>query len=83
MTIRTLHKPPRPSHNKHARLHLPHMSADEALLVVALLERAVQAIWRAHGDDMANQLAAAAGVEDPRPEDACWDPTRATEDCGF
>lgn len=82
MTIRKLHKPHRPSHKKNARLHLPHMSTDEALLVVAILEKAAQAIWRAHGDNMANRLAAA-DVETPRPEDARREDNQAAEDIGF
>lgn len=82
MTITTLSSSRRPSHKKHARLHLPHMSADEALSVVALLEKAVEAIWRAHGDAMANRLAAV-GVETARPEDARWDGKQNAEDCGF
>ena len=83
MTIPTLR--PRatcPTRNKKARLHMPHMTADEALLVVAILDKAIQAIWRAHGDAMADRLAAA-GVETPRPEDAEWDGNQAAEDCGF
>jgi hypothetical protein len=58
------------------------MTADEALTVVALLAKAVEAIWRAHGDAMADRLAAA-GVETPRPEDARWDGNQTFEDCGF
>ena len=66
---------------RHARLHLPRMNADDALFVVAILEKAIAAIWRAHGDDMADRLAAA-GVETPRPEGAHWagDPTQQNFD---
>ena len=35
-----------------ARLHLPYLAPDEALLLVSVLERAINAIWRAHGNEM-------------------------------
>ena len=35
---------------RHAQLHLPPLSAKEALAVVAVLRRAIAAIGRAHGD---------------------------------
>lgn len=82
MTIQNLPRPHHRRNKKHARIHLPHMNADDALLVVALLEKAVEAIWRAHGDAMADRLAAA-GIETPRPEDARWDDDQAAEDCGL
>jgi hypothetical protein len=41
----------------HARIHLPPLSADYALTLVAILERAIRAVWRAHGDRMAELLA--------------------------
>jgi hypothetical protein len=37
---------------RHAQLHLPPLSPREALTVVAILERTIAAIVRAHGDDM-------------------------------
>lgn len=37
---------------RHAQLHLPPLSARDALALVAVLERAVAAIERAHGDAM-------------------------------
>lgn len=57
------------------------MNADEALGVVAILEKTITAIWRAHGDEMADRLAAA-GVETPRQQGAQWvgDPTRQNVD---
>lgn len=39
---------------RHAQLHLPPLEAHEALLLVAMCERLIAAIWRAHGDAMAN-----------------------------
>jgi hypothetical protein len=59
-------KPRRP---RHAQLHLPPLDATNALTVVAILERAIAAIWRAHGERMAAllQLQDTAG-RDPDPE---------------
>jgi hypothetical protein len=37
---------------RHAQLHLPPLSARDALAVVAVLERAIAAIQRAHGVEM-------------------------------
>ena len=38
----------------HAQIHLPVLSADEALLLATIFDRASDAIWRAHGDAMAD-----------------------------
>ena len=54
-----------------ARLHLPHLDADKALLLVATFEKAIDAIWRAHGDAMADRLAAT-GIQVHRPQGAEW-----------
>lgn len=69
----------RPTKTKRARLHFPAMNADEALLVVAILEKAATMIWRAHGDAMVDRLAAA-GVETPRPIAARWEGNRQAAD---
>jgi hypothetical protein len=46
-------KPSQRSYRKPtARLHLPHLAPDDALLVVSVLERAIDAIWRTHGNEM-------------------------------
>ena len=37
----------------HAQIHLPPLSADYALTLVGIFERAIEAVWRAHGDAMA------------------------------
>jgi hypothetical protein len=37
---------------RHAVIHLPALTADEALLVVHILDRIHDAIWRAHGQAM-------------------------------
>lgn len=57
---------PRPHH---AQLHLPQLTAEESLLFVEIFERAIKAIWRAHGDSMADHLAMR-GMETPPPFDA-------------
>ncbi len=41
----------------HAQIHLPPLTAEEALLVANLLDRAIAALWRIHGDAMADLLA--------------------------
>lgn len=41
------------SRPRHAQIHLPALNGQEAFLLVAMLERAVSAIWRAHGEVMA------------------------------
>lgn len=40
----------------HAQIHLPPLTADEALLIANLLDRAIAALWRTHGDAMADLL---------------------------
>ena len=41
----------------HAQIHLPPLTADQALLLANLLDRAIAALWRTHGDAMADRLA--------------------------
>ena len=38
----------------HAQIHLPPLSAHYALTLVDIFERAITAIWNAHGDSMSN-----------------------------
>lgn len=40
----------------HAQIHLPPLSADYALTLVGILERAIDALWRAHGERMGELL---------------------------
>lgn len=54
-----------PRRRPHAQLHLPSLTAEQALLLVRVLERAVVAIYRAHGEAMVDL--AAAGIEQPPP----------------
>ena len=46
------------SRRRHAQLHLPPLTAEQALLLVSVLERAIRSIYRAHGDAMADLCAA-------------------------
>jgi hypothetical protein len=47
----------RPRQRPHPRLHLPPLDPHEALLLVAICERIIAAVWRAHGEDMADVMA--------------------------
>ena len=69
---------------RHAQIHLPPLTADEALLACGILERTVEAIWRAHGEAMADHLAMR-GVETPKPPDAVWcgNPDASDDDLDF
>ncbi len=40
------------SRRRHAQIHLPSLSAREARALITVLERAIAAIERAHGDQM-------------------------------
>lgn len=62
-----MRRPPPP----HAQIHLPPLDTSSALTIVDVFERAIAAIWRAHGDAMAD-LQSARGMETPRPPDAVW-----------
>lgn len=58
-------RPPR----RRAQILLPALTGEEAIKLVALLERAIAAICRAHGDDMADHQAML-GIDTPPPRDA-------------
>ena len=49
---------PSPSRRRHAQLPLPPLTAEQALLLVRVLERAIRSIYRAHGDARADLCAA-------------------------
>jgi len=53
-------------HPPHARIDLPPLSADYALTLVQLLELAVDALWRTHGERM-HELLALRAVARARP----------------
>ena len=73
-----MRRPPTP----HAQIHLPPLDTSCALILVDVFERAIAAIWRAHGDAMAD-LQALRGIETPRPPDAVWEsaPDDPHDDC--
>jgi hypothetical protein len=41
-------------HRPHAQIHLPALTGEEAYLLATIFDRASAAIWRAHGDAMAD-----------------------------
>ncbi|MEK7223737.1 MAG: hypothetical protein AAB156_05635 [Pseudomonadota bacterium] len=53
MTSRTRPHHPR---GRRARIELPTLRGEEAVCLVDILETAINAIWRAYGDDMADYL---------------------------
>jgi hypothetical protein len=57
---------------RHTQIHLPPLDPDEALMLVGFLEKAVQAVWRAHGDAMSDHLGCVSPDSMSRPYDAIW-----------
>lgn len=55
---------PRP----HPQIHLPPLGAGYALTLVDIFERAIAAIWRAHGDQMTQLLELRRATADPSPD---------------
>lgn len=56
MSIKT-HPPGKRRGNPHAQVHLPPLTAQEALLLCNLMDRAIAALWRTHGHCMDALLA--------------------------
>jgi hypothetical protein len=54
---------------RHAVIHLPVLAPDEAVLVMRVLDRVIDAIWRAHGPAI-EALAAARDDTPARPASA-------------
>ena len=54
---------------RHAQIHLPPMDAERAYFVVKILDRIVEAIWRAHGDAIAD-FQGRVFPDEPPPSDA-------------
>ena len=54
----------------HAQVHFPALAPDEALRVVELFERAITAIWRAHGAAIADHLGCV-DPESPHMDPSC------------
>lgn len=57
------------THKPRPRIALPPLDAYDALIVADVLESIVSALWRTHGDHMADILARS-GLETHRPEDS-------------
>lgn len=53
--------------SRRAQIHLPPLDAGYALTLVGIFERAIDAIWRAHGHSMAELQALRAENARPRP----------------
>ena len=51
---------------RHAQIHLPPLDAGYALTLIDIFERAIEAIWRAHGDRMAQLSNLRAPARRPR-----------------
>ena len=51
---------------RRAQIDLPVLTTEEAILLVRVFERALNAIWHVHGEDMADRLGAM-GVSVPEP----------------
>ncbi len=58
--------------SRHAQIHLAPLDPEQAIALVTMLEKAVEAVWRAHGDAMADYLGRTAPDSTPRPPDAVW-----------
>ena len=57
--------------NPTPRLSLPRLSAAEACLLADALQALLYALWRAHGDDLADYFGML-GEQTPRPPSAVW-----------
>jgi hypothetical protein len=68
----------------HAQIHLPPLTGEHAYFLACVLERAVSAIGRAHGDDIAD-FQGRAFPDAPPPADAVdvIDPNAAGDDDPF
>jgi hypothetical protein len=76
----------RPS-RRHAQVHLAPLDPDQAVALVVALENVIRAVWRAHGDAMADHQARISG-DQPRPPGAEWDsytanPTQIDDEVPF
>ncbi len=59
---------------RHAQIHLPPLDAGYALTLVGILERAIDAIWRAHCDNMAELQSLRAAASRPQHPPPPGDP---------
>ncbi|HZF05408.1 MAG TPA: hypothetical protein VE932_13850 [Patescibacteria group bacterium] len=53
--------------SRRAQIHLPPLDAGYALTLVGIFERAIDAIWRAHGPAMSHLQSLRADAARPRP----------------
>ena len=53
--------------SRRAQIHLPPLDAGYALTLVGIFERAIDAIWRAHGPAMSHLQSRRADAARPRP----------------
>lgn len=72
-------RPSQQSELPYAHVRIPPLSADDALTLVGILEHILAAIWKAHGDAMA-ELQARRGIETPPPPDAVVSHTAVVDD---
>jgi uncharacterized protein (DUF2384 family) len=71
---------PKCPRRRHAQIHLPDLDAEQAVTVARVLEKAIEAIWRAHGDEMAEFLGRVFPDSMPRPPDAVWSGSGGNDD---
>jgi hypothetical protein len=65
---------------RHAQIHLPPLDAGYALTLVDIFERAIEAIWRAHGQRMAELRDLRAARDQQRNSGPAHDIAPAPED---
>jgi len=68
------------SRRRHAQIHLPPLDAEQAVMVVRVLKEAIDAIWRAHGDEMGEYLERAYAGSMPMPFGAVSSGSRSSDD---
>ncbi len=57
----------RTARRRYAQIHLPPLDVHEARLVVAVCEKIIDAVWRAHGEAMEESQAPRTPPEPPAP----------------
>ena len=54
------------------QVDLPPLDPEQAVKLITVLEKVIEAIWWTHGDAMADYLGCVAPDSMPRPADAVW-----------
>ena len=67
----------------HAQIHLPPLSAGYAITLVDIFERAITAIWNAHGDSMSNLQALREGHQRAKRHGVFYDGDPNAPDTDF